>query len=223
MAARKLITKIPASSLVQDFHLYPRAQVDEYHVREMAEAMTAGATFPPVIADRKSKRIIDGFHRVRASQKLHGPNAEIDVELRTYPDEASMFQEAVMLNAAHGRNLTLYDKTRCLLVAKEMGITREVISGALNITVERAEKMLLERVAASGEVLKRTMGHLAGETLTEEQAGHLRRAGGMDQLFYINQVVALLETDSIDWKRSQVVATLNRLFELLAEKLQQSA
>lgn len=216
------IRQISASSLVQDFKLYPRAQVDDYHVREMAESIRAGGKLPPVIADSKSKRIIDGFHRVRAHQKVYGANVKIAVDLREYPDEPTMLKEAMVLNASHGRNLTLYDKTRCLLLAQELGMERSVVSQALNITVERAETLLLERVAASGEVLKRTMHHLAGESLTKEQADHNRGpAGGMDQLFYINQVVALLETDSMDWARESVKVKLQRLSELLLEKLRQ--
>ena len=216
------IRQLAASSLIQDFKLYPRAQVDSYHVGEMVESLRAGTMLPPIIADRESKRIIDGFHRVRAHQRAFGINAKVRVDLRDYPDEATMFKEAMTLNSSHGRNLTMYDKTRCLLLAKEMGIERTVVSTALNITVERADQLLLDRVAASGEVLKRTMHHLAGKTLTEEQAEHNRaRAGGLDQLFYINQVVALLETDSIDWTRANVKDKLHLLSALLAEKLAQ--
>ena len=215
------IRQISASSLIQDFKLYPRAQVDDYHVREIAEAITAGVILPPVIADLISRRIIDGFHRIRAHQRVHGANVKIPVDLRPYPDEPAMLRAAMVLNASHGRNLTLYDKARCLLLGQELGIERSVISQDLNITMERAEKLLLERVAASGQVLKRTMHHLAGETLTQEQASNLGRAGGMDQLFYINQVVALLETDSIDWNRESVTLKLRRLSELLTEKLAQ--
>ena len=218
-----VVRQLAASSLVQDFKLYPRAQVDDYHVREMAESIKAGAKLPPIIADLKSKRIIDGFHRLRAQQRVHGANVKIAVDLRDYPDEAAMLKDAMALNAAHGRNLTIYDKTRCLILGQELGLERSVVSAALNITQERAAKLLLERVAASGEVLKRTMHHLAGQTLSTEQAAHNLRAGGLDQLFYINQVVALLETGSVDWARESVTAKLRHLLELLVEKLKQPA
>ena len=148
----------------------------------------------------------------------------VKVDLREYDDDAAMLKDAMTLNASHGRTLTVYDKTRCLLLAQELGISREVVSVVLNITRERAEHLLLTRVAATGEVLKRTMGHFAGATLTSEQADHnTYRAGGMDQLFYINQVIALIETDSIDWARANVKERLEFLSERLSEKLKQPA
>lgn len=214
------IRMVPATELVQDFNLYPRAQIDDYHVREMANAMQAGVEFPAIIAERSTKRITDGFHRVRAWQRDGGPNVKVPVEFHVYENEAALFTEAIRLNSAHGRNLTIYDKTRCLTLAEEYGIERSVAADALHITVERAEKLLVERVAATGEVLKRTMHHLAGKSVTAAQRAFNRdRAGGLDQLFYINQVIALLETDSMDWSRDNVVAGLRRLHEMLGAKM----
>ena len=213
------IKKIKAGSLVQDFKFYPRAQVDEQHVREMAEAIRAGAQLPPIIIDGKSKRIIDGFHRIRAHQKVGGTAVVVSVNEQEFADDAAMFQAAMTLNSAHGKNLSIYDKTRCLVLAGEMGIERNIVAESLSITIKKADSLLLERLAASGEVLKRTMAHMAGEELTESQAATNQRAGGMNQLFYINQVVALLESDSIDWERPNVVEQLKKLSQLLDSKV----
>jgi len=213
------IKKLPASTLIQDFRLYPRANVDDQHVREMAEAIRAGAILPPIIIDAKSKRIIDGFHRLRAHQRVGGTAVVVSVNEQQYETDVAMFQSAMELNSAHGKNLSIYDKTRCLVLAAELGIEREKAAGSLNITMKKADSLLLERVAADGEVLKRTMAHLAGEHLTEAQSSTNQRAGGMNQLFYINQVVALLESDSIDWSRPNIVEQLQKLSGLLDGKI----
>jgi hypothetical protein len=211
------IKTVAASTLLQDFNIYPRSQVDSYHVREITEALKAGATLPPIIADASSLRIVDGFHRLRAHQRVGGANVKLKVDMRTYANEAAIFAEAVALNSAHGRILTAYDKSRCLQLGQQLGIERDALAGTLNITRERADELLLDRVALSGETLKRTVAHLAGEHLTDEQSAYNKKAGGMDQLFYINQVVALLEADAIDWDREIVGAQLRKLSTLLKD------
>ena len=218
MAAPKIVT-VKATSLVQDFDIYPRAQVDGYHVREIAEALKAGADLPPIIVERRTKRVVDGFHRLRAHQSVSGANATVSVVYRDYPDEAALLRESIELNAGHGRNLTLYDKTRCIVLAEQHGISRADVAKALNITRKRADNLVMERVSAKGDVLKRTMSHFAGQELTSEQRDYNQRAGGLDQSFYINQVIALLETDSINWESPKVVSPLKKLHGLLSDKI----
>ena len=55
------VIQIALAELVKDFNLYPRHKVESYHVTEMVDTFHAGTRFPPIIIDRKSKRIIDGF------------------------------------------------------------------------------------------------------------------------------------------------------------------
>jgi len=214
--APRRVTIIALTELIEDFSLYPRAQVDDYHVREIAAAMEAGVEMPPVIADVDSKRIIDGFHRCRAAKRKNGPLGRIKVLLKKYSSEASMFEEAARLNSDHGRNLTVYDKTRVLVRGRELGLSIDNLADALHITRDRADNLVLTRVSATGQVLKRTMAHFAGAPLSDTQGTFNRgKAGGMDQLFYINQVKAILETDSVDWSRQNVIDGLSELHSLL--------
>lgn len=213
------VVRIKVAELVIDYNLYPRQRIDSYHVNEMVESLKAGVIFPPVVADNESKRVVDGFHRCAALQRLYKEKAEVDVRLYKYASEAEMYKEAMRLNSAHGRNLTSYDKAHCILRGRELGLSDESIATALRMTTDRISALIGERWTADKEVLKATMGHMAGKTLTQEQKEFLPKAGGMDQLFYINQVVALVETDSIDWGREQVVKTLRRLYEVLGKAL----
>lgn len=212
---------IKASKLILDYGIYPRHEIDTYHVREMLESLRAGKSLPPVLVDKASLRVVDGFHRVSAFMKFEGPDAKVPCVMREYASEKEMFTEAITLNASHGRTLTVYDKVRCLSVGLEMGLKRENLAEVLNLTIERAEGLLEYRVAAKGEPLKYTMRHLAGEKLTAGQASYNKdKAGGLDQLFYINQVINLLESGSVDWGRATVVAALKRLDSLLEQALE---
>ena len=71
--------KLKASELIEDFSIYPRNGVFDGHVHDLAEALRAGAALPPVVADSKSKRLTDGFHRVRSHVRVFGPEAVIEV------------------------------------------------------------------------------------------------------------------------------------------------
>lgn len=215
----KKVVRMKAVELKFDYNLYARQRIDPYHVNEMVEGLKAGSIFPPVVADSASKRIVDGFHRVRALLKLYKEQAEVDVFLKDYGSEAEMYEDAMKFNSTHGRNLTSYDKAHCILRARELGLSDETISKALKLTTNRIASLIQERWTAEEDVLKRTMAHFAGKEITAEQRAFISKAGGMDQLFYIHQVVALLETDSIDWDRESVVKAIKKLQELLNEKL----
>ena len=209
--------RIKAASLVLDYNIYQRHELDDYHVREIKHAMEAGVEMPPVVADKVTKRVVDGFHRVTAALK-GDPNATILVTFQEYASDGELFQDSMQRNAGHGRNLTKYDKARCGILGQEFGLTPAQISTALNMTGARLTSLLLKRTAASGEVLKQTTAHFAGKAMTPAQERYSRRqAGGLDQLFYINQVVALVESGSVDLSREKVVAGLAKLRDLLAD------
>src|SRR6516165_7859213 len=96
-------TTIALADLVFDATIYPRANVDEMHVRHMEEAMEGGITLPPIIVERKTKRIVDGTHRYHAA--LNRGLKVITCVLKTYATEADLFRESVMLNTGIGLKL----------------------------------------------------------------------------------------------------------------------
>jgi hypothetical protein len=215
------LVRIPAVELVEDLSLYPRLQVDDWYVSRLAEALRSGATLPPIVADRKSKRIADGFHRRRAALKAFGPTAEVDVVLRDYQDEASLYLDALRLNAHHGRRLTTAEEVRAALRAQELGIEPKVIADTLAIRVEKLMGQL-ERSTARGAiepvvVLKPAYRHLAGEQLTRDQELANRHAGGHQATFYARMLVELLESGAVDESNRTLMERLWRLHELLTE------
>lgn len=213
-----MVDKIKVSELLLDYELYPRDRIEPFNVTQMVEALKAGRELPPIVVDRKSHRVVDGFHRLRAYQKLYGLNAEIPVELKDYEDDSKMFYSAVSLNANHGRQLSSYDRARCIAKAETFKLEPEAISAALNMTLQRIVEMKVERFATykmEPRVLKRTTAHLAGKELTDEEAEYNVKAGGMPQSFYINQVIAMLEADTVNWENQKVGNALKKLYDLL--------
>lgn len=212
--------QVVASTLVKDFTLYPRTDVDSTHVSAMIQALETGVTLPPMLVEQQSLRIVDGFHRHAALQRVRGPDAEIDVILEAMT-EAEIFERAMAANANHGRTFSPFDRARCIGRAEELGLERDAIAKALNMSRARVDDLYIRRYTADGQVLKRTMAHLAGKTATGKQMEANRRAGGMDQLFYIRQVIVLLESGAINWERPSVVDALGRLGDLLQETVRE--
>jgi hypothetical protein len=206
------------SELLLDYDLYPRERIEPFNVSQMMEALKAGVELPPIVIDRKSQRVVDGFHRVRAYQKLYGLDADIPVELKSYKSDADMFADAVRLNSKHGRPLSTYDRVRCIAKAELFKLEPEVISSMLNMTLETIAEMKAKRFATykmEPFALKRTTMHLAGKELSDEEADYNVKAGGMHQTFYINQVIAMLEADTVNWDNPKVTNALKRLYDLL--------
>jgi hypothetical protein len=184
--------------------------------------MKAGKTLPPVRVEKTTLKVVDGWHRIEAYRKLNGDDFKIDAELVEYGSSSDMFQDAIRLNASHGASLSTMDKAHCLAKAQEFHLEQGVIATLLNITTDRATEIVSNRLALSGEnsvVLKGSTAHLAGKMLTQEQEGYNRKAGGMHQSFYINQVIAMLESDSVDWDDSRVISGLKKLEKLLESSL----
>lgn len=221
MPKSPLAETVKTASLVLDYNLYPRQQLDNAHVREMVHALEAKTVFPPVVADRLTKRVIDGFHRITAYQHYYGSDAEIAVLWQDYSDEAALFEDAIRLNANHGRKLSPYDQARCLIRAKELHLEPIRVAAALSITIERLADLEIRKVAIGPDSkmvpIKYTLRHLAGQQLTEQQARGNQAAGGSSGLYFVNQVINLLEQGLVDWQNAQLLGRLDMLAGLLTD------
>jgi hypothetical protein len=216
------MTRVKISRMVIDFKLYPRVHLNDYHVEEIVEALKAGTQFPPITIDKATRRVTDGFHRIEANRKLYGETAVIEANLKEYKDEAEMFEDSVRLNSSHGQGLSKMDKAHCLAKAEEFDIEPTEIATLLNLTTEKANELISNRMALSGDkkvVLKGSTAWMAGKNITSEQVRYNTKAGGMNQTFYINQVIAMLENDAVDWENDLVTNGLNKLSKLLEAHL----
>ena len=210
------------SSLVLDMNLYPRHHMDEQCIADYAEAMRAGVTFPPIIADKKSRRVVDGWKRTTAAKHFGGPTAKIEVEFRSYPSEQALLLEAIHLNAIHGERLTHYDVRRCVILCEQLKIAAAKTAAALNLTIEKFKRISETEIHRdeSGEPVsaaKRPSMHLIDQDkpITERQASALAGMQGMGQVFIINQVNRLIEGRLLNKADDRIMAALEKLYGLL--------
>lgn len=215
--------RMKVAELILDFGIYPRNNVDDFNVRNLCDALAAGIELPPVIIDKKSKRTIDGFHRCRAAIRHGGEDAEISVIEKSYASEKEMFLDAMRYNASHGAKLDPCDRTHCAIVAERLGINPELVAGALNMPVDKLAKLSGkightrggESIALKNTVSKR----FAGRSLNKRQVEANTKLSGMQQVFYANQLIELLEAEMLDTEDENLIERLRVLNGLLDEML----
>lgn len=214
--------KLPLSALIEDLSLYPRATVFDGHVGDLEDAIRAGVELPPIIIDKKSKRIVDGFHRRRALKKVHGPDYVVDVEVRSYASEAELFIDAVRLNSGHGRRMSTFDYARCATIAGTLGIDLAAMASALSLTAEKLGEITVAKSASSENgtlvPIRHGMSHMAGRRLTQAQERAAHIVGGQSPMYHANQLIALLEADMLP-EDERVLDRLRVLAALVTEKV----
>ena len=108
-------TRLPLAAVTVAPECQLRAAASAATVADYAEALAAGAVFPPIVAFDDGERIwlADGFHRLEAHQAAG--LAEIAVDLRDGTRrDAVLF--AAGANATHGLRRTQADKARAIAV-----------------------------------------------------------------------------------------------------------
>lgn len=212
------MARVKAATLILDYGLYPRHDLNPIHIRDIIQAMESGKEMPPVIADRETKKITDGFHRVTAALRID-ENATITVEWRDYADDAARFEDAMRLNASHGQKFSPYDHARCVIIGEEFSLTPDRIAAALNMTRDKLEDLRMRKTASGPDShlqpIKHTVVHLAGRKLSEQQIEGLAHTGGKSQTYYVNQVINFLEGDLLDRENEKLMERLAKLARLL--------
>jgi hypothetical protein len=209
---------VPAASLVEDFSLYPRNTVSDTHVNDLARALSAGDSLPPIVAEKGTLRIVDGVHRRRAHIKAFGDEATVEVDLRTYENEAELYLEAVRFNSAHGRKLDRHDQTRIVLRLQELQVEPSAIALALHVPEQEIRTLAIRVVydeAGTAVPQKRGLEHLRGTVLRPEQVTAMKSVRSAEVGRLCLELTRLIEHDLVDYEDSRVVDRLMNLNRVL--------
>jgi len=102
-----VVLELAVNRILVDSSLQPRVGgLDAAHVAVLQENPEAWPAL--VVVERGGYVLVDGFHRYAASQNL--ALAKVRVEVREAPVDGDLRALAFVLNAAHGRPLTLADR-----------------------------------------------------------------------------------------------------------------
>lgn len=215
--------KMKCAEIILDYNVYPRHKIDGTHVGHIRSAIRSGVELPPVIVDMKSRRCVDGFHRITATLREFGEDAVIEVELREYRNEAVLVLDAIELNSGHGENLSPFDRVRCVTLADNFKLKDVDLAKALRVPLDEIEHMRVGRTATNRDgsiiAIKHGISHLAGRRITRRQERGNEAYGGLRPLFYVNQVVLALESELIAEDDAKCWERLTYLRDLLNQKV----
>lgn len=223
--------KVKIAELVLDYDLYPRHQIVAYNVQSIVRALRAGFSLPPVIADRKTKKVTDGFNRITAVGRVYGEGAEVEVEWRDYKSPAAMFEDAMLLNSGHGERLSSFDMARCAILAKDLGIQDAELARCLRATPEFMESLVQRKVAEGPDgpiAIKGTFADLAKaqsaavadgrdpKVLSRRQVSANSAASGMPWWFLLDKIIGALEGGAVPVDNEKARERVERLEGLIA-------
>jgi hypothetical protein len=147
------IRKINPLKLTKDYDLYPRGagSLDSSHLAVLYSALMAGASFPPLIVEKKTNKIVDGFHRheiyLRYIKNKQPENYTVDVEYRKYPTKKEFYLDAIRYNTKHGKNIEGSQRTNAIIKGYDLKINPKSLAAVLIMTVQDVEKAIETKVA----------------------------------------------------------------------------
>lgn len=165
------LSKIKISLLIFDFEVYPRHKISGYHVNELCNVLESGKELDPIVWDKETKIIIDGFHRVKAHKKAYGLDCKIQGYAIECKDKAEMILKGIEYNSKHGLRLSAWDQARCMTLARMYKIRDEIIKKALGIPEERykkLEKRIVNVKNKSGKIIRKAQLKRGQEKLAEK-------------------------------------------------------
>jgi hypothetical protein len=219
------------SELIIDFSLYPREKLNQDNVDRILLALESGlmpSNFPKIIIDKKSRKIVDGFHRKTAFEQFFGPDCEIETIEKNYSSDKDFYLDAVRYNSIHGKNLdfnftikkAIDLKISSILISNSLNITKaytdKIVSAHKSIVVKHSSNLLLNH---SNESVKKKKNNRYKYSKTEndyrynESIAKLMEKISQERL--LQEVADLIELGCLDMNNKKIIIQLERLQELL--------
>jgi hypothetical protein len=218
-------TRMRIAELIEDLGIYPRSQVDDVNIARLRDVYVNLGKFDSLpVVDVKSKRIIDGVHRIRVLRRELGDEAEIEVEAQSYKNEQEMYLDAIRLNSHHGKNITGSEMITCLIKGMDIWkLQHEPLARAFGITVERVEAIVSVCVGkVTGPhvrhvAIKRCVRHLSerDQKFTLDEVLAMDGLPGQEQLLLIRQLCTIVERGWLNLDNDKILLETRRLLALL--------
>jgi len=140
--SKRIMVQLDKVILSED--IYPRAYTDYKTVATYAEAMLAGATFPPlaVVQDGEAYYLLDGWHRYRAWKQVGVDSVPIE---KLEVPRKDWFAKSLELNAKHGRPLTQKEKIDAIFKLRREGRQDDDIGSMMQLTVDYVRHLVEDK------------------------------------------------------------------------------
>jgi len=129
---------INVNELVLDNSINPRLTGTDSDVVDYYAEIFEDVVWPPILVDRQTMKLIDGFHRVAAAKKAG--KYTIAVQYVEGGEEDELFALAVKANMGHGVHLNKEERYKAIHKLQRMGWTNEKITGYIGCSAVMVEK-----------------------------------------------------------------------------------
>jgi hypothetical protein len=180
------------------------------------DAMIAGSIFPPIRICADTGRIIDGFHRFVAHERLN--RKTISCVGEAVSNEAEFFLKSVGANKSHGLGYSHADQAKIVKIAAVLKLDRIKVAFAMSIPIQKIEKL-------ARYVPPTNQGHHGVHSL-ESRYGAAKdpdsgktsdRIATEGYLFHFNQVIKFFKSGLYDPKSRNFTEKMREIKALIGE------
>lgn len=214
-----MVKLLSVKELMWDKNFYPRMQMDWLTAYKYADAMRAGAKFPPIVVIRRNGGylLIDGWHRVEACKQ--NKKEYVQSEILKNLSDREIYVEAVKRNNGHGRILTQQERANIILRLQDLKFKQIEIADIIRIPADKIKKFVADRLSyvSTGEkvILKAPLKNLAGQEMKggieEEQKVFTVRS----QVELLDGLIVLIKNGWLDLGDEAIAVRVKELSRIL--------
>lgn len=217
-----MVVTMKCAELIFDWRLYPRfkiAELDASNLERIRTARKAGIKLPPCRANKKDRRITDGFHRVTVEMELFGDDAEVEVELINYERDVDMLLDSARVNSSGPLPLEAKDRAHVIFTAMKMRASAESIAAALGMNPRDIKKFQERHTVVQRDGVPVPMPTAAvtinrGKTPTREDVeDHMPHMSGFPLLGQIGSLTHALQLSNFR-PDEKTIAALKKLIAI---------
>lgn len=224
-----------------DATIYPRAQHNKGTVATYKESFQAGATFPPILIEAETGRLLDGKHRWLAAQEagvgtLSACAVTVDMPKTTHDKEtgeeiadpkytAALLCYATQVNAEHGDRVTNDEKKKAMRAYVESDEAANITDmasrfGVGNSTAYRWVDDILTRRKHQENLLFWWLGGVLGWTQEEvAEFAAVPRETARNRIGHFSQMVKTAKDKQARGRTPQEIAEAEQISLKLTETL----
>jgi hypothetical protein len=202
-----------------DLPHFKRVCIDPVHAGHIAESIRLGHDIPPILVDRQTDEVVDGFHTARAYEEACGPDTQVPVTYKTFKSLQEKVYTFAYRNRSTKRPLTAPEKLSVVIMYDERGWDSNEAADAVGWTIEKAHSRFKEKVArerGTGKLIptKTATEHRAGEAWNRSEQAASKKMYD-PALNHSRQLICSLENGFTNLECEEVVASLVHLRDLL--------
>jgi hypothetical protein len=215
----EVLTK-PVDSIVWDPAIYPREKYSTATIERYADALRAGAEFPPIAIEAETDRLLDGKHRLESHKKAEIP--DIRVRVLSVPEGMPIKLFAASLSSTHGDRLTNSDAKKLAREIAEQNPDYKVTEIARYLSFQRktVDDWVGDIVARNREQRTSWVRRLGLLGWTQDEIGKVLgwRQNRVSQIINFGEFAEIDNSETNDDAHSPVTVT-DTLVGLLASGL----